>query len=225
LAQAAEYAANYCIIWIAPEITEKEYPKRFSALYRPAYCRPGPPTDVTTMSLSDVYYLLSDYSLDKILLASAALGVTLILKKTLLKKKLKRLSAIMPFVAGTVFNMIFSLFCEKNGTFGQILKDGLSTGSAATVIYAVVTGFITEQPEYESVPLDSLLLEGLLAGYVSPEDLPATAAAIAEILREDLSKEEERQRLTDALNAFPSITPIEAEMLVKIIQNVLTAAE
>ena len=131
----------------------------------------------------------------------------------------------MPFVAGTVFNMIFSLFCEKNGTFGQILKDGLSTGSAATVIYAVVTGFITEQPEYESVPLDSLLLEGLLAGYVSPEDLPATAAAIAEILREDLSKEEERQRLTDALNAFPSITPVEAEMLVKIIQNVLTAAE
>lgn len=172
-----------------------------------------------------MYYLLSDYSVDKIVLAGAALGLTLLLKKTLLRKKLHRLLSLMPFVAGVALNLIAALFSGADGYFGEILKSGLSTGSAATVLYAGICGLTEEKKNYEETTLDSLIIEGLLAGYVADGDLTALSRECAEILRCSLPEQEEVSQLKLLLKEKTSASDIEVEMLVKIIRNTLVATE
>lgn len=177
------------------------------------------------MSFSDIYYLLSDYSVDKIVLAGAALGLTLLLKKTLLRKKLHRLLSIMPFVAGITLNLIAALASPTDASFGEIIKTGLSTGSAATVLYAGICGLTEGKTDYEVVPLDCLVIEGLLAGYADDAELSGLASECAEILRCSLPGDEEEQRLKLLLTSRTRATEAETEMLVKIIRNTLAATE
>ncbi|MBP5307796.1 MAG: hypothetical protein J6Z34_01535 [Clostridia bacterium] len=177
------------------------------------------------MKFSDLFAYLSGYSSCGIIVAVAALAVTLVLKKTLLKKKLKKLCLVMPFIVGIVFFLLWSAFTAPEKNFGEAIKNGTSAGGAATVIYAIITGFMKDPSDYEEVPLDSLIIEGLLAGYVPDDALKPAAEKLAAVLRENLPPEAEREKLTAVLaEVCPRITKAEAEFIVKIILNVLSAA-
>ena len=177
------------------------------------------------MNFSDIYYLLSDYSVDKILLAGASLGITLLLKKTLLRKKLHRLLSIMPFIAGITLNLTCAMLMGSGDSFGMIIKSGLSTGSAATVLYAGICGLTEERGSYEVLPFDSLVIEGLLAGYVDDGMLSSVASECADVLRLSLSAEKEHEELKKLLTEKTAASDAEAEMLAKIIRNTLAATE
>ena len=178
----------------------------------------------SVMKMSDLFGFLSGYSSRKILLAAAALAVSLIVKKFLKKRKLKKLAAALPFAVGVVLRLIYTLAVNADENFGNVIEDGASAGSIATVIYALITGFFKDPSDYEEVPLDSLIIEGLLAGYVPDGELKTAAEKIAAVLREDLPKDDEREKLISALKEVcPQISGAEAEFIVKIILNVLTA--
>ncbi len=176
------------------------------------------------MKLSDLFAYLSGISAYNILLSALALTVTLLLTKFLKKRKLKRLYSIMPFAAGIILNLICSLIFGYTENFGEILKKGTETGSTATVIYVIVSGFFKDDSAYEDVPLDSLLLEGLLAGYFPDENLSEICNGCAEIIRNSEGEEMKTALKEKLLSNSEILTEPEADMLIKIISNVLTAA-
>ena len=176
------------------------------------------------MKFLDLFGYLSGYSSRKIVLSIAALAISLILKKIFGKSKYKKLAAVMPFAAGILLYLARAFIVSPEENFGEIVKEGTSAGSAATVIYAIIMSFLKDPSDYEEVPFDSLIIEGLLAGYVTDADLKTAAEKLADILRENLPPDDEREKLVAVLRELcPDITEAEAEFIVKIILNVLTA--
>ena len=177
------------------------------------------------MNFSDIYYLLSDYSVGKILLSLCALGISILLKGRLSQKKFRRIVALLPFIVGIVLNLVFALVVGNNEQFGTVFKNGISTGSVATVIYTALYGFANPLDDYEEVTLDSLIIEGLLAGYVTDGNLTQISQICTQILQECLDEDSEIEKLKQAIESLTTASSAEAEMLAKILHNVLTATE
>jgi hypothetical protein len=140
-------------------------------------------------------------------------------------KKLYRLLSVLPFITGVALQLIFSLFAGDNDTFGEILKEGISTGSAATVLYAGLCGLTKPQTEYVSMPFESVVIEGLLAGYVEDGCLAEVSSLCADVLSSSLPPEEEEEKLLSILAERTTANTAEAAMLVKIMHNTLIATE
>ena len=177
------------------------------------------------MNFSDIYYLLSDYSVGKILLSLCALGISILLKSKLSEKKYRRVVALLPFIVGILLNLVFALVVGNNEQFGTVFKNGISTGSVATVIYTALYGFANPIEDYEEVSLDALIIEGLLAGYVTDGNLKQVSLTCTQILQECLDENSEIERLKQTIESLTTATSAEAEMLAKILHNVLTATE
>lgn len=176
------------------------------------------------MSFSDLYKLLAEYSVDKIMLALTAFIGTLLIKKTLLKNKSKRFASLLPFILGVILNLIISFFKRDDGTFGEIFSSGISTGSAGTVIYAFAEG-LKGKADYEEVYLDSFLFEGVLAGYVPTENLPAVAERCAVILRTIEGEDEQLTALQKEILEHSSADEAQALLIAKLMRNVLIGAD
>ncbi len=177
------------------------------------------------MNLSDLTNLLSSYGADKILLAVLSLAISLTLKKLVFKKSFKRLSAMCPFLVGTAFSLIAGAFTEKD--FAEIVKEGVNIGSAATVIYTFIMSFILGDG-YENIPVDSLVLEGMLAGYIPNEELADVAEVIAEALREQSASDPENAVFCvkkAILECAPNVPDEVAELMAKAAVNVFIASK
>ena len=172
------------------------------------------------MSFSELYYFLKEYSVDKIALAIIAFSITVVLKRTLFKKKQKRFASLLPFLSGIILNLVVCLFKKSNDSFGSIMTDGIATGSAGTVIYAFAES-LTGKADYEEVALDSFLFEGILAGYAPADSLPYIAERCAEILRADKAPDEQLNELTEEIANSTSADSAQALMLAKLMQNIL----
>ncbi len=176
------------------------------------------------MSFSDTIYYLSGFSPIKIVLSILALIASLILKNPLKRIKLRKLTALIPFVCAIILNLLYAVIFNPKLTFGDVLKEGISTGSAATAIYAVITGFLKEQTDYQIVPLDSLIIEGLLAGYIPDDKLTEVASNCAEVLQQDIHGDKQMDAIKNILaKNTVSATDAEIEMLAKIMRNILIA--
>lgn len=142
-----------------------------------------------------------------------------IIVKKITDNKYKKLSSVLPFLAGITANLIVCAFSGTDGNFGDEIERGMRTGSAATVLYVIICGFFKE--DYVSIPFEALVSESLLAGYVAQENLSKVAEKCAEILIK-YSENNDTDILTE-LTEFLNETihdKREAEMLAKMLLNV-----
>ena len=81
--------------------------------------------------------LLTRYGADKLMPATAALILSLCLKKTLVRRNLGRLASALPFISGVVLGVLFRCMSDS---VAEVIDFGLSAGGAATVLYALASG-------------------------------------------------------------------------------------
>lgn len=179
---------------------------------------------MNVMDLSYFISLIDGFGLCNTLIAAIAIVAAVILEKTLLKNKGRKFYALLPFATAVVMSLIGCLVRKGETSVPEAISDGASVGAAATAAYAILKGFL--KGDFEDVPIDSLIIEGLLAGYLPEEELAAFAEECAVILREELSEEERFKKLCDRIVlARNDISLAEAQMLAKIILNVISAAK
>ena len=165
---------------------------------------------------------LSAESTGRIAVAAAAVAIAIVIKK-FFPRKLKRIAGILPFLSGIAISFIWSLAANGDTPFGTVIKEGTDTGGAATVIYALIMSVFDK--DTEAIPFDALIIEGLIAGYVADEQNAEAAEACAEILRKNSGEARTELLKQTLLDYSDNMTPIEADMMVKMIENVLSAVK
>ena len=176
------------------------------------------------MDLSYIVSFIDGFGLCKTVIAAISVAAAAIMEKTLLRNKGKNFYALLPFAVGIALGIIYCFARNGEASLAEAISDGASSGAVATAVYAILKGFAGG--DFEDVPIDSLIIEGLLAGYLPEEKLSAAAEECAVILREELTEEERFKKLCDGIiTAADDISLAEAQMLAKIILNVISAAK
>ena len=123
---------------------------------------------------------LVSYSLPTIFIA-CIVAVANLLVDCLVKKKIPLLtSSYMPFLLAVVLYFAFDMiFVSKAFTFNeQTLYAGILAGSLSLIINGIINRIRKGKPL--TVSQTVLIIEGIISGYVSEENLSATARALDE---------------------------------------------
>ena len=160
--------------------------------------------------------IFDKFGADVLALGALAYVLTLILKKTLLKKAPKKYLTFVPFLLGILLYAAFSFFIHWQA---PPVQETLQKGGAATVIHVVYEQFLRGgAPTEISVRTDCV--REILAGFFEevPEGLSENLCALA---GEEDGQEKMRGLLAENL---PEVTPSQREnllkWLVKTIENV-----
>ncbi|RXZ61872.1 hypothetical protein ESZ91_05655 [Candidatus Borkfalkia ceftriaxoniphila] len=164
--------------------------------------------------------IFDKFGADVLALGALAYVLTLILKKTLLKKAPKKYLTFVPFLLGILLYAAFSFFTHWQAPpVQETLQKGVAAGGAATVIHVVYEQFLRGgAPTEISVRTDCV--REILAGFFEevPEGLAENLCALA---GEEDGQEKMRGLLAENL---PEFTPSQREnllkWLVKTIENV-----
>ena len=176
------------------------------------------------MNTSDVFELLNEYGPLKIAISAIVLIITAILEKVVKNNSFKRLSGILPFAIAISICAAASLLFPEVYPIAEAFNNGVTCGCLVIVVRTVFEGFLL-RGEFENVPIDSLVIESVLAGYVPDDVLPQTAEECAEILRVSTAEPSQEKVKSIIIGASKCISPAEADFLVKIIINVITATQ
>lgn len=163
--------------------------------------------------------------MDKIIIGVLAFIVTAIVEKTVAKNRCHRLCAMLPFVVGIAISLVFHALLAENATFGEVFKEGVSCGCVGVVLRSFIKDVIRGRSNYEDVPFSSLVLEGMLSGYVEEGALKAVAEECADILLAEADTDKAIDAVYRKLVQDYGLTESDAELLAKTAANVLIASQ
>lgn len=163
--------------------------------------------------------------MDKIIIGVLAFIVTAIVEKTVAKNRFFRLCAMLPFVVGIAISLVFHALLAENVTFGEVFKEGVSCGCVGVVLRSFIKDVIHGRSNYEDVPFSSLVLEGMLSGYVEEGALKAVAEECADILLAEADTDRAIDAVYRKLMQDYGLTESDAELLAKTAANVLIASQ
>ena len=92
------------------------------------------------MDAIEFFSFLRQFNADTVLIGAAVWGLTLLLKKTVLKKLTKKLLTFVPFVLGIALSAAVAAIFGAEG-WEQAVAQGVTCGSLATVIHVVCRQF------------------------------------------------------------------------------------
>lgn len=125
------------------------------------------------MDVIEFVSLLRQFNADTVLIGAAVWGLTLLLKKTVLKKLPKKLLTFVPFALGIALCAAYAAIC--GGEAGQAVAQGVACGSLATVIHVVCRQFSAGGTQNTK----AACVKAMLAPYRTIEDEEAAALALA----------------------------------------------
>ena len=166
------------------------------------------------MSFVQILEALRHYGADVLLIALGVTLLTSLLEKTVLKSCSKKVLAILPFAIGIVIFVAYRMIstCLSTEELLSAVEDGFGCGCAATLYYVVYTQLLRGKSKAD--PLLPLL------GFL-PEDVQAEAAKKIFEESKELSEEELRPYLKEALSAYCDLPDEELEAEAEILAKYL----
>ncbi len=132
------------------------------------------------MDLIGVFSYLRQFNADVLLFGAAAWGITLLLKKTLLKKAGEKLLALLPFLLGAVLYTAYRLvlFGVCDAAAESALGEGLTCGAFAAAVQVVVSRLTGKE---QTVSVKAACVQSILAGYpLSAQQAEELAATVGQ---------------------------------------------
>lgn len=123
---------------------------------------------------------LRQFNADVLVFGALAWGVTLLLKKTLLKNAGAKLLTLLPFALGAVLYAAYGLALQLAGCAegDGVFSEAITCGALATALQAILIRFTGADAD---MSVQAACVKSLLAGYVtlSAKEAEALAAAVA----------------------------------------------
>lgn len=140
------------------------------------------------MNITQFVRYLAKYSLPTVIMAIMVTAFTGLIKVYVFKGEKRKLTTVLPFLLGIIFETVYRLIFGGELIFDEILTGGTTTGGLSTVIYVFYAQFL-KYGTVENISLENLTVESLLGGYVGSNNIKGYAEKVVEIYKSSDSEE------------------------------------
>ena len=173
------------------------------------------------MTVLELYGALRRYGVDVLLLALGVTLLTSLLKKTVMKSVSKKVFVFLPFGLGILIYSLYSILsrgglCFTAEEISALVKQGISTGCAATLYYVFYEQFL--RGKFTADPLAPLL-------ECVPEERRKEASAAILSACENAGERELTEVISEQLSAFadPPLSEEEAALTAELLKEYISS--
>ena len=133
------------------------------------------------MNLIFLKEFFANHSLSSIITALLITGIVILADKLPLTKRVKGVLYLLPFILGILFNFVYNcILAKKVFINSQILSAGFMSGWLSVAVKVIINKLIKGEKLEESK--SSLVISGLIEGYIDKESISNVCKAVEELL-------------------------------------------